>query len=95
MKKKKGIIKEKLASIFELPPEATTGAIRLILLNNTDLFLENHQGIKEYTLDRIRIHTARHELVVRGKNLELKNMGAENIVVTGEIAAIEFEGQGV
>ena len=91
MKKKKGKIREKLGTVFELPPEAVSGATRIIMLNNNDLFLENHKGIKEYTLTRVRIHTQRQEIIVKGKDMELKNMGAENLVITGEIASIEFE----
>jgi sporulation protein YqfC len=91
LKKKKGKIREKLSTVFELPLEATSGATRMILVNNTDLFLENHKGIREYTLDRVRIHTERHEIVICGKDMELRNMGAENIVITGEITSIEYE----
>ena len=91
LKKKKGKIREKLGTVFELPPEAVSGATRIIMLNNNDLFLENHKGIKEYTLTRVRIHTQRQEIIVKGKDMELKNMGAENLVITGEIASIEFE----
>lgn len=68
-----------------------TGAVRMIAMNNSDLFIENHKGIKEYTLQKIRIHTDRFEIIIKGKDLELKNMGQENIIVTGEITAIEYE----
>jgi len=91
LKKKKSKFREKLSTVFELPPEATAGATRVIILNNTDLFLENHKGIKEYTLTKVRVHTEHQEIVIKGKDMELKNMGAENIIITGEIGSIEYE----
>jgi len=91
MKKKKDKrIKQALANGLELPLEAMTNAMRLVLLNNTELFLENHKGIKEYTLHCIRIQTESYQLAVKGEKLELKQLGTEKIIIKGEIHSIEF-----
>lgn len=90
MKKKEKKIKRALADAFELPLEAAINASRLVILNNTNLFLENHKGIKEYTMQNIRIQTGGLELYIKGRGMVLKNMGSENIIITGEISGVEF-----
>lgn len=90
IKKKPKRIKQALANALELPWEAMTGATRLVILNNTDIYFENHKGIKEYTLQSIRIQTENYELAVKGEKLELKNMGTEKIIIKGNIRSIEF-----
>lgn len=90
IKKKTNRIKHALANALELPWEAMIGVARLVILNNTDIYLENHKGIKEYTLQSLRIQTENHELVVKGEKLELKHLGIDKIIIKGVIRSIEF-----
>jgi sporulation protein YqfC len=90
MKKKSKKVKQALANAFELPLEAAINAVRIVIINNTNIFLENHKGIKEYTKQSIRIRTEGFELAIQGKDMELKNLGAENIAITGEITGVDF-----
>ncbi len=89
--KKKGRIKNKIASVFELPVEAAAGAVRIIVHDNTDIFLENHKGIVRYTQNNASIRAGTFDINIKGKDMELSGLGKENLIIKGQISAIEFE----
>ena len=83
-------IKKYLTQKFELAPEAV-GCTRLIIIDNTHIFLENYQSVLEYTQKRVNIQIGAYNIVVTGKGLELESLGKENVAVRGEIMSIQYE----
>jgi len=83
-------IRKRIVSAFELAPEAA-GSTRLTLIDNTRVCLENHKGIAEYTQKSVRIRTHVLCIIINGSALCLERFGRENVVVSGNIHAIQFE----
>ena len=81
---------EKITRVFELPSEIL-GRSRMVLCGNSDLFIENHGGICKYTPTEICIKVPELLVCVRGKNLLLKALGQENLIIYGEIGEIILE----
>lgn len=89
MKKNQGI-KKSLAEILELPKDIVLDIPKIILVGNLQIYIENHKGILEYTNTRIRVNTKLGTLSIIGKNLILKNIIAEEIIIVGEIREFQF-----
>ncbi|MBC8535479.1 YabP/YqfC family sporulation protein [Feifania hominis] len=86
-------IRERIADIsqaLDIPSDALTGGSRIELLGNRALTVESHKGILEYNDDCIRLSGGNVVIVVRGKNLNLKNLTAEYAEITGFIVGIDF-----
>lgn len=83
-------IKKYLTQKFELAPEAV-GCTRLIIIDNTHIYLENYQSVLEYTQKRVGIHIGTHNLIIEGTGLVLESLGKENMAVSGKIASIQYE----
>lgn len=83
-------IKKSLAEILELPKDIMLDLPKITMVGNLQIYIENHKGILEYTNNRIRINTKDGVLRIIGKNLVLKNIIAEEIIIVGEINQLEF-----
>ncbi len=86
---KKGI-KRKFTLKTGLAPEAL-GCLRLTVIDNTNLFIENYSNVSEYTGKRLGVNTGTFYITIEGERLELESFGQENVSVRGEITSIKYE----
>lgn len=91
--KKMREFKKRIVQKTDLAPEAV-GCMRLTIIDNNYLYLENHQGVHEYTQKRILIDGGAYGLVVKGSRLMLESFGKDNVAVRGEIDTIQYEKNG-
>ncbi|TCO80043.1 sporulation protein YqfC [Marinisporobacter balticus] len=90
MKRKAKEIKESVSELLELPKDIILDLPRITLLGNIQLYIENHKGIIEYSELRIRINTKSGVIRIVGKDLSIKTIMTEEIIVCGSIENIEF-----
>ncbi len=82
--------RENVAEFFELPKELLCNLPRATIIGNVQLYLENYGGIIEYNDEILRLKIRGGEIVVKGKNLTIKNFFSEEIFVEGQIKSIEY-----
>ena len=75
---------------FDIPAEAL-GATRLTVTGERRIMIERHGGILEYSHELISVNCGRRVLLIYGSRLDLVAMTSEELLITGEIARIEFE----
>lgn len=91
MKKKKlQTVRSTVSEMFELPKEITLNMPKISLIGNNQMLVENHRGIIEYTPNIIRVNSTVGVIRVQGNELHLRNIVAEDIMISGEIVSIEF-----
>ncbi|WP_352419852.1 sporulation protein YqfC [Proteiniborus sp.] len=90
MKKKIDDIKSNVSEILELPKDIMLDFPKITLIGNLQLYIENHKGIIEYGSLRIRINTNAGIIRVLGKNMVIKTIVTEEIIIVGEIESVEF-----
>lgn len=89
-KRRTGKLIKAVTDMFDLPAELLTNLPRISIAGREDLFVENHQGIIECTLKRIRFATNIGTVVVKGDELVLKHFGVERIAIHGCIDTVEY-----
>ena len=62
----------------------------LELYGDHRVLIENHNGISQYTINRIDIKTRFGLLSVSGTGLEICRMSIEQIVITGDIESVNL-----
>jgi len=77
-----------------LPEDIVLGMPRILVRGGSSLLLENHQGIIEYTPDRLRVRTLLGEATVEGNGLTLSELGENDLMLSGEIACITLKNGG-
>lgn len=87
---KKNYIKSKFAESLELPREIVMNLTVIKITGTSEVTVENHKGIIEYTNDSLRLSTAAGIIHIRGSNFCIKEISQESINITGDIDTLEF-----
>ncbi|HPT78859.1 MAG TPA: sporulation protein YqfC [Candidatus Atribacteria bacterium] len=83
-------VKSKVSDMFDIPKDITLNLPRISLTGNNQMLIENHKGVIEYTPERIRINSTIGVIRLQGTEMNLRNIAADDIMVTGGIKTIEF-----
>ncbi len=83
-------VKRSIAEMLELPKDIVLDLPKIIMVGNLQVYIENHKGIIEFTDNKVRINTKNGTLCITGKNLILKNIVLEEIIIVGEINQVDF-----
>ena len=89
-KKDKVGVLDTVAELFDLPADVVAGLPHLEMVGSRQLYLEHHSGILSYGEDQIDVNTHAGVLRVRGAQLSLLAMTAEELRIGGRIAAVEW-----
>ena len=79
-----------VAELFDLPADVVAGLPHLEMVGGRQLYLEHHTGILGYSQEQIDINTNSGVMRVRGEQLTLVAMTAEELRIGGEIFAVEL-----
>lgn len=80
--------REKLEKALEMPIELLNNYPRITVLGKDSIFIENYKAITEYEENLIRIS---NNVSIYGKKLNVEEITADDMLISGEVKAIEFE----
>lgn len=89
MKKKQGVL-PRLADRLELPEEALSGAAKLTVIAGRRALIENHQGILEYSRERITLKLGAGCLSLMGQELRIAAMNRQEVLIRGEVQDVSW-----
>ena len=78
------------AQALDLPGDVIAGLSRVMITGNSELLIENHRGILEYGPEEIDVNCDKMIIKVRGGQLRLKSMNAQEMMLAGVIRSVEF-----
>ncbi len=90
MEKRKEVISKVVADFLEIPKDLVLDLPKVTVIGKNELYLENHKGIIEYDLNRLRVNLSRGFLEVEGKGLEISILMPEEMKIIGEITLIRY-----
>ncbi len=82
----------KISELLEMPEEIMTNKPRLTILGFEELVIENYKNILEYDEIYIKVNTYIGVINISGFGLKLIQMNKDDIMITGKISGIDFEG---
>ncbi len=88
-RRKEGLL-EKAANGLDLPADGVAGLPHLSLIGDRELRIENHRGILAYGTEEIHVGGGKMVIRVRGEGLQLRVMNAAELLITGQILAVEL-----
>lgn len=88
---KKTALKKAMVDVLDIPAEVALDVPRIIMTGNYCLTVENHKGIIDYDLNRIRIKIGGGWVEIIGNGLTLQTMCSEELVIEGEIKSLNLE----
>lgn len=87
MEKKKNML-EWFSAGIDLPFDQIPGNFLLELLGEGRILIENHNGVREYGMEKIEIKCEFGHVTINGKDLALCHMSKEKLVIKGKINSI-------
>lgn len=79
-----------LAERMDLPPEAA-GAVRVTVQGRRRVVVEYHRGLLGYSEEAVEVSGGPVRVRILGSGLQLRAMDRETLIVSGRIAAVEYE----
>ena len=83
----------KASERLELPADVIAGLPKLEITGYTELMLEHHSGIRDYSQELIVIDVPLGAIRLEGLNLSIYQMNSERIVIRGTICRVTLEGE--
>ena len=83
---KKNNVREKIERALEMPLELLKNIPRVTLIGNENVLIENYKSIVEYEKNIIRVS---NNVCILGEELNVSELSAEELIVTGKIKSIE------
>lgn len=84
-------ISEAVSDAWGVPKDIIMNLPRLTISGGSEIYIEGHKGIIEYTVSRIRVSTAMGIISVSGKKLNISVIRPEDILINGVFTKIEYE----
>jgi sporulation protein YqfC len=75
---------------WQMPSTLLPGSFRLEMSGNRSAVMEGCGGVLEYDGSTVRVRAGKMAVRFRGRNLEIKCLTADSLVVEGFISAVEF-----
>lgn len=85
-------IMAKAAQVFDLPTGDFENTAHIEFIGNREVSVSGCRGIIEYNDIIIRLNIGRKVLRLSGNGMSICNMFDNDIVITGNIQSMEFEG---
>ena len=89
-KKKSKKIGKKIFEKINLPLEATPDFSHFEMNSNKEVIIEGSKGILQYDENVIKINMGKMVTMFCGRNLSLKCLDVDSLVISGFIISIEF-----
>jgi sporulation protein YqfC len=83
-------LRDRVASLFELPGDVMANRSRLTLIGAGELLVENHRGVHEYTAERIVLAVPEGKVAIGGERLTIGSIAPDQVTVHGSIRTIQF-----
>lgn len=90
MDKRREAVSKVMADFLEIPRDLVLDLPKLTVIGRTEILLENHRGIIEYSLNRVRVNLSRGFLELEGEELEIKALMPDEMRIVGEIRSIKY-----
>ena len=82
--------RNRLAQALDLPPDLLADLPRVTVVGSSQVTVENHRGLIEFTPNRVRIAAKEGAVEVEGERLILRLILPEEIILEGRVRAVSF-----
>ena len=83
-------IGRKISEVLEIPQESMLNIPKVPIIGKEKVHVEKYSALLDYKKDNIRLKYQGGVIDISGKNFEIKIIGEENIVVSGEIDSVKL-----
>lgn len=82
---------EKLAKLFELPPDLFGNRPKVTAVGRGEVMIENFKGIMDFDDSMVRINTSNGVIRITGSGITIREITSEAIIIGGKISNIDYD----
>jgi sporulation protein YqfC len=90
LENRKKRMQQGFANMLEIPEDTLLNLPKITMMGNTQVLIENHMGVIEYTPQKLRIGVSFGEIEITGTEFFLKNILSDELSLQGRIESIVF-----
>lgn len=79
------------SEMVDIPNYVISNSSKITMVDNKNILIEGYKNVVDYHLHYIKIRGNNVEVVIDGKNLDIKEITDEDLVVTGTIYSVNFK----
>ena len=83
-----------VAAALDMPLDLERGIVKVTLIGDLSVLVENHGGIRGFSPQRIAVNVGDRVLVIRGDGMCLRFLKKDEIEAEGRIFSVAFEKEG-
>ena len=83
--------KERFSDFLELPQEVVSKVTKITSIENDTILIEGYKNIKDYYDDYINIRANNMDILIDGKNLDIREITDTDLVIEGNIYSINYQ----
>lgn len=80
------------SEFFEIPKELVTSSTKITVIENKSVLIEGYKQIMDYYDNYIKIKAFNTDVVVDGKDLDIKEITDSDLIIQGEIYSLNYKG---
>lgn len=81
---------QRVGALLDIPEDVTLAVSRVTIVGQSELWVENHGGVIEYTGELLRLKIDGGEIRISGQSLMLSMIEPEQVRVTGMVRAVQY-----
>ncbi|MBN8236674.1 sporulation protein YqfC [Halobacillus kuroshimensis] len=75
---------------FDLPADVMLDLPRITTIGSIHVYIENHTGLLHFSEEEVRIQYKKGQVRIVGRDLGVKMMLKEELLLEGELKSVEF-----
>ena len=83
--------KDTFSDFLELPREVVSKITKITTIENKNVLIEGYKQIADYYDDYIKIKTYNLDIIIDGRNLDIKEITDSELVISGDIYSLNYK----
>jgi sporulation protein YqfC len=76
--------------VLDMPQDLTMEMPRITMIGQLQMYIENHRGVLWFSNEELRLLLTKGQLLIRGKNLIIRAILPEEVLVEGIVDQVVF-----
>jgi len=82
--------KDRILDSIPLPQDIVHGDIRITIMGNREVYIENYKGLLEYSGNSIILQAKSCKIQIEGKSLNIDYYTNEDMKISGRLTSIKY-----
>ena len=83
--------KQRFSDLLELPQEVMSKVTKITAIENDSILIEGYKNIIDYYDDYIKIKANNMDILIDGKDLDIKEITDIDLVIEGKIYSLNYQ----